>query len=410
MRSLRKLAFTLILAPAAPLAILPVQAQAQAPTAAREPSLTKPERAALSALETALAARNYAAAQSALSAAQAAARGSEARYYTAGLQLRLGRETNNLAMQASAIDAMLASGLTPAAELPAIYVAQAALASNAGNRQRAEALLTRAFDSAPSADTAISLARIKLDLRKTAEGLALVERAIALRQASGQPVPESWYRRGAAIAVSEKLAPQALRFVQALVAAYPSSENWRDAVLTYREFGGADQAGRLDSVRLARLAKGLAGERDYLEAAQVFQSAGLWAESRSVLDEGVANRVIDPSKAAFKEALATAGKRAAADKARLAGLQGGAIAAATGAPALEAGDLYLSAANYGAAADMFRTALQKGGVDPGVANTRLGIALALAGRRAEAEAAFRAVTGPRAPLASLWLAWLAQRP
>ena len=405
MRSLRKLAFILILAPAASLALQPASAQ----PAARAPSLTKPERAALSAMETALAARNYAAAAAALSAAQAAARGAEARYYTAGLQLRLGRETNNVAMQASAIDAMLASGLTPAAELPALYLAQAALASNAGNPQRTEALLTRAFDAAPTPDAAISLARVKFELRKTQEGLALVDRAIQLRQAAGQPAPESWYRRGAAIATSEKLAPQALRFVQGLVAAYPSSENWRDAVLTYREFGGADQAAQLDTVRLARLAKGIAGERDYLEAAQVFQTAGLWAESRSVLDEGVANRMIDPTKATFKEAIATAGKRAAADKARLTGLQGTAMAAATGAPALEAGDLFLSAANYTAAADMFRAALQKGGIDPGVANTRLGIALALAGRRAEAEAAFRAVTGPRAQLASLWLAWLANR-
>ena len=405
MRSLRKLAFTLILAPAASLALQPALAQ----PAARTPSLTKPERAALAAVETALAARNYAAAATALSAAQAAARGSEARYYTAGLQLRLGRETNNVAMQASAIEALLASGLTPAAELPALYLAQAALASNTGNPQRTEALLTRAFDSAPTPDAAISLSRVKFELRKTQEGLALIERAIALRQAAGQPAPESWYRRGAAIATSEKLAPQALRFVQGLVAAYPTSENWRDAVLTYREFGAPDQAGQLDAVRLARLAKGIAGERDYLEAAQVFQTAGLWAESRSVLDEGVANRMIDPSKATFKEAIATAGKRAAADKARLTGLQGSAMAAATGAPALEAGDLFLSAANYSAAADMFRAALQKGGIDPGVANTRLGIALALAGRRAEAEAAFRAVTGPRAALASLWLAWLSQR-
>jgi hypothetical protein len=35
--------------------------------------------------------------------------------------------------------------------------------------------------------------------------------------------------------------------------------------------------------------------------------------------------------------------------------------------------------------------------------------LALAGPRAEAEAAFRAVTGTRAPLANLWLAYLSMR-
>ena len=51
-------------------------------------------------------------------------------------------------------------------------------------------------------------------------------------------------------------------------------------------------------------------------------------------------------------------------------------------------------------------ALQKGGQDVNLVNTRLGAALALAGQRAEAEAAFRLVTGPRAELAQLWLFWL----
>ena len=53
--------------------------------------------------------------------------------------------------------------------------------------------------------------------------------------------------------------------------------------------------------------------------------------------------------------------------------------------------------------------LTKGGVDGALASSRLGIALALAGRKAEAETAFRSVTGPRAELASLWLLWLNQR-
>jgi hypothetical protein len=40
---------------------------------------------------------------------------------------------------------------------------------------------------------------------------------------------------------------------------------------------------------------------------------------------------------------------------------------------------------------------------------RLGIAHAQAGQRAEAETAFRAVTGPGTELAALWQVWLARR-
>jgi tetratricopeptide (TPR) repeat protein len=232
---------------------------------------------------------------------------------------------------------------------------------------------------------------------------------VQLRKASGQQVPEAWYRRGASLSTMNNLPGPALSFARQLVEAYPSPENWRDAVLTYRDIAKPDAAGQLDAIRLLRLSKGIAGERDYLEAAQTFQNAGLAGESRSVLDEGVNTRMVDPAKATFKEAIAAATRSAAAEKAKLSSLQSGAMAAATGAPALQAGDVFLGAGNYTAAVDLFRAAIQKGGTDPNVVNTRLGTALALAGRKAEADAAFRAVTGPRAELAALWLVWLGQR-
>jgi hypothetical protein len=408
MASVSRLAFGMLLALGAPSLAFSSAAGAQV---AAKPSFTKQEYTALQAAEAALNARNYQAAASALSSAQSVARGADARYYLAAMQLRLARETNNAALQASATEALIATGRVPQSDLGALYGTQGAIAANTGGpgRERAEAALTRALESAPSADTAISLARVKLDLRKNAEAVALVERAVQLRKASGQPVPEAWYRRGANLATMNNLAPQSLKFTRELVAAYPSPENWRDAILTYRDVAKPDQAGQLDAARLMRLSKGLSGERDYLEAAQTFEAANLSAESRSVLEEGVASKMVDPAKATFKEAIATSAKRAAAEKARLSGLQASAMAAATGAPALQAGDMFLSAANYTAAIDLFRAAVQKGGVDANVANTRLGIALALAGRRAEAETAFRSVTGPRADLAGLWLAWLSQR-
>jgi tetratricopeptide (TPR) repeat protein len=388
---------------AATLAVSPATAQ-------RGPTLSKEERAALAAAETALTARNYPAASAAIAAAQSAARGADARYYAAVLQLRLARDTGNVTAQASAIDALIATGRPQGAELGTLYATQGAIAANAGNRERAETALTRALELTPSADTAISLARVKLDLRKNADAVALVARAIELRKAAGQPVPQAWYRRGATLATSNNLLPQAARFTRDLVAAYPSPENWRDAVLVWRDAAKPDAAGQLDSARLMRLAKALGGERDYLEAAQIFSAAKLSGESRSVLEEGVAGRMVDPTKPIFKEAIAAATRATATEKSRLATVQAGALAAATGAPALEAGDLLLGNANYTGAADLFRAALQKGGVDAATANIRLGTALALAGRKAEAEAAFRAVIGPRADLAALWLVWLGQRP
>lgn len=388
---------------------------AAAPAAAQSgtPSFTKEERAALMAAEAALNARNYPAAQTALTAAQAAARGSDARNYVARLQLRLGRETANLPLQASAIDALIASGTVPQSELGAFYTTRGAIALHASRtrdeRERAEAILTRGFQMSPTADTALTLAQLKLERRKDAEAIPLIERSIELAKSSGRAVPESWYRRALTLSTMQKLAPQVLKLNREWIAAYPSEENWRDAILLYRDNANPDSAAALDAYRLQRLAKGLAGERDYLEAAQAFTAAGLPGEAKSVLDEGVARRMVDPGKATFKEAIAAATRAAATAKGRLGALKTAATAAATGAPALEAGDQHLSFGDYAGAAELFRAAVAKGGVDPAIANTRLGVALALANQRAEAEAAFRAVTGPRAELAALWLVWLGQR-
>ena len=102
-------------------------------------------------------------------------------------------------------------------------------------------------------------------------------------------------------------------------------------------------------------------------------------------------------------------RRATEDRASLAGERTAALAGRDGAVALRLADAYYGYGEYGPAAELYRAALQKGGRTPISSTLRLGAALALAGQRAEAEAAFRAVTGPRAELAQYWLLWLQSR-
>ena len=74
------------------------------------------------------------------------------------------------------------------------------------------------------------------------------------------------------------------------------------------------------------------------------------------------------------------------------------------------GDGYLGYGNYPKAAEAYQAALMKKGADVIVINTRLGIALALAGDKAGATAAFEAVKGgPRETLAKFWLAYLSTK-
>ena len=73
------------------------------------------------------------------------------------------------------------------------------------------------------------------------------------------------------------------------------------------------------------------------------------------------------------------------------------------------GDAYFGYGDYAKAISLYRAALQKGGIDANVVNTHLAMALALSGQKAEAEAALKAVTGPRAELANFMLVWLGQQ-
>ena len=84
-----------------------------------------------------------------------------------------------------------------------------------------------------------------------------------------------------------------------------------------------------------------------------------------------------------------------------------ALAAADGKLAAVTGEAYYGQGNYAKAVELYRAALQKGGVNADEVNTRLGIALAAQGNKAEAKAAFANVKGaPRADLAAFWTAWL----
>jgi tetratricopeptide (TPR) repeat protein len=384
-------------------------ALAPAPASAQTGSLNKQEREALQAVVAAVDARNYSGARSALAPAHEAARSAYARYLVSSLQLRVGAATNDVGLQMTALDSMIGSGVAPAAELPNLYKNKGALAQQIGKYDEAEQSFARWAELAPNnSEALIALAEVTNLRKKIPESAAALDRAIDIRKAAGQPVPESWYKRGLKQAFDARLSEATLEFSQGLVAAYPTRENWRDALLAYRDLVPLDAAAKVDLWRLMHSANALAGERDYVAFAQALSEAGYAAEAKAVLDKGVAAKMVDPAKADAKALIAATGKKAAANRAALKGLESKAASAKTGEAALAAGDALLAAGEHSKAAEHYRAALEKGSVDTALVQNRLGMALALAGQKAEAETALRAVTGPRAGLANYWLLWLAQ--
>ena len=421
MKSVSRIALgaALVLGSASMIATAPADAQKKkkgqeaAQPAQRSFNISKEERAALLPVQNAVAAKDWPAAQAGLPAAVAAAQSPDARYAVGRFQLEIGLGTSNVAMQAQGLDNLIASGQVPAADLPVIYRNQAVLANNAGQKAKAEAAFAKVAELTPNDPEAlINLAQIKNDLRKPKEAVPLITRAIEMKRAAGQPVDESWYKYALKMAFDGRSDP-ALRqtsvtLSRQLVAAYPTKENWRDALLIFRDSSSLDPAAELDVLRFMRASGALAGERDWFDLADGLYRAGNYGEAKAVLDDGVARKMIDPRKAAFAELIRLNSARLNGDRASLAGEETKAMAGASGALALKIGDAFYGYGEHAKALALYRAALTKGGVDANLVNTRIAMAQLASGDRAGAEATFKALTGTRGDLGAFWVAWLAR--
>jgi len=256
----------------------------------------------------------------------------------------------------------------------------------------------------------VEVAELQRRQKQNDKAVATLQQAIKTQEATGTKADESWYRRALAIAYDAKLPAHTTSTSEALVRAYPNATNWRDVLIIFRDTGKWDDQGNLDILRLMRANSALAGERDYAEYADTAATRGLPGEANSVLDEGIAKGALQAGKPLVKELKAAVAPKVASDKASLASLEREAGNAKTGRPAANTADAWLGYGNFAKAAELYKMALQKGGVDAAIVNTRLGYALARTGDKAGAAAAFKAVTGvPRDQLAKYWQIWLASQ-
>ena len=278
----------------------------------RRTAQPRPRRAghAVAALQAAAAGPDRAAQDAALAAARAAARRADARYAVAYFQFEIGRARGDRQMFTAAVDALVDSGLSTPDKLASLLANQASRAYSGGDMLRTERLLARIVEVQPNnaealADYGQFKSRVNSRATATADRTLAVQlfgRALAANQAAGRASSESLHRRALAVAFDgtrpplglTQLAPQAIGFARALVAAYPSQVNWRDALLVYRDLAAADPALDLDIRRLQRATQSLAGERDYLDFAQALDRAGFPGEANAAFDEGVSRGMLDP--------------------------------------------------------------------------------------------------------------------
>ena len=376
----------------------------------------KPSRKAakpLSAANEALQANDFATAQAELAKADAAAESADDRFITNQLRLNLAIATDDDALLNEAINNLLNSGsqaLTP--EKQAQFIS--ALGSKAlENGDDAAALqhLQRLAELQPNNPSVIyNVGVLQLQNGQAQQSYDSFGRAIEVAEANGETAEEAWYRQRLAAALQNEY--DLLEPGFALIQAYPTPQNWRDVLLSYRDTTELSDDQNLDVFRLLHDVDALQGEGDYFEYASTAERRRLLGEAKAAYDAGISAGALDAGKPYVSELKGLIDQNYATDQQELDSLAAEAASEPNGKLAANTATAYLGYGDNQKAADLYRTALEKGGVDAADVNTRLGIALTRAGDTAGARAAFEAAkSGQNGTLADFWLAYLdAQSP
>jgi len=363
---------------------------------------------ALSELKAAVDANDVANIPAKVAAAQAVARKPQDRYILGQLQLQAASKAKDDAAAATAIQAMLDTGVAPADQIAALTMTLAKTRYSLKQYDAAATALERLVAAnANNSDALALLAETRNAQGRPAEAVAALQKALKAQANAGQKAPGDWYKRAVAIAYTAKL-PVALQLSREWVAAYPTPANWNDALKVYRGLQPKDPVLQLDALRLGRAVNALGGESDYHVYLYNAVEAGAIGEAKAVYDEGIASGKIDANKAAFREAAGVIKQKIGTnDPALLESSAKAAIAGSAARPALRTADALYGIGHYAKAAELYRAALGKSGADANLLNLRLGMALARAGDKAGATAALNAVGGGQAELAKYWLLYVA---
>lgn len=417
MKSVSKAALAAAVLLAAPAAVsIPAAAQKKDAEQAPKLKISDAFRKAAIEVENLIKAKDFQGAAAKLDALDAMATADDERFYVANFRLTTAANLKDDPGTIRALDLLIAHPRTEPADAGRFNYVRGDLTLKQKKYAEALPFLIKARDLGyvpNGGNLNLQIAQAQLDSGQLDAGVASIDAAIKAEEAAGRKAPETWYkfavdrlyRGGKKAAATEWLGRQ--------IAAYPSPAGWRTALYVYmeqaREKGATIDADlQLDVMRLMRASKALGGEADYQEYADLALRRGLPWEAKAVIEEGRAAGKVQAGNVATNELYRSATVREKAEGS-LAGEEKSAAAAANGTAAKNVADAYLGSRNFAKAAELYRIALQKGGVDAALVNSRLGIALAMQGQKAEAKTVFQGISGgARAELARFWTIWLDQ--
>ncbi len=317
-------------------------------------------------------------------------------------------------MAAKALEAVLATGQAPAADVVHIHEALAQIYRKAKNYKNAAASAIKALEgNAKNTDMHAIYAHASFMLDDYPSAIRESKIVIAADEAAGKKPTETQLR---VLASSYSKAGDKAGYASAiekLVTLYPTREYWTDLVFRTENNPKFSDRLLLDSYRLKLYAGLLNNGSEYTEMAETAMQAGYAIEAQKVLEAAAKPDVQRSANdiARQKKLLETVGKDAAEEKKRMA--RGEASTSKTALALVNNGFNFVLNGDFAKGLPMMEEGVKMSGLKyPEDAKLRLGVAYVFAGEKDKAVAAFGNVKGEdgTAELAQLWSILVRQPP
>jgi len=370
------------------------------------------------AIKPLMDAKNYAEVQNRVQQAEAFPNRTPYEDYVVNrMKLSLGSATNNNAIAMPALEAVINSGRLQGQEQADFILALGNMHYNAKDYPKAIEWFKRyQKESATPEKVTPSLIRAHYLGGDFASAKAALLPAIEATEKAGQKPSEEDLRLLASSANKVKDDAGYLTALEKLVAHYPNDDFWTDVLNrgVARKPGFDAQTNMINVYRLeAATVKKMAPE-EYVDLAELALRDGFPSEAKKAMDAGYAAGVLGQgSNAKAHAALRDKATKGAADDAKsIAAGEASAAKAKTGAGLVNLGWAYATMDQGDKGVGFIQQGIAKGGLkNPEEAKLRLGMAQALAGKKAEAIQTFETVkvVGGAGDLAKYWIVHLNQK-
>lgn len=315
----------------------------------------------------------------------------------------------NTEVAVKSFEAVIASGRLPAAEQLGLVQALAGMHYRARDYSKAASWAARYFkEGGTDAQVRTLLAHAYFQANDFANAAKELQAALQVDEKAGRTPTEDQLKLLANCYLRQNDGAGYVSVLEKLVVHHPKNEYWADLINRLPKRPGFADRLVLDVYRLQLAAASLGSAGEYMEMAQLALQAGFPIEARKIVEQGYAAGALGAGGDAerHKRLRDAVSKQAAEDQKMLAGDEARAGEMKEGTGLVNVGFTHVGNGQFDKGLALMEQGIAKGGLKrPEDARLHLGVAYLLAGQKAKAIQAFKAVQGTdgTAELARLWI-------